>query len=78
MKLSLALSGLFTASFLWRQGFSLTLDASTNEGKSSEPQVDVESHRHPVKDVGSTTLENNTTKGDISAVQKSRSLQTMI
>uniref|UniRef100_A0A7S3Q4M5 Uncharacterized protein n=2 Tax=Chaetoceros debilis TaxID=122233 RepID=A0A7S3Q4M5_9STRA len=78
MKLSLALSGLFTASFLWRQGFSLTLDASTNEGKSSEPQVDVESHRHPVKDVGSTTLENNTTKGDISAVQKSRSLQTML
>lgn len=78
MKLSLALSRLFTASFLWRQGFSLTLEASTNEGKSSERQADVESYRHPVKDVGSTTLENNTTKGDISVVQKSRSLQTML
>lgn len=80
MKLSLAFSGLFTASFLWCQGFSVTLEASTNEGNSSERQVDVDTYRHPVQDAGSsTTLKDNMTNKDgISVVQKSRSLQTMI
>jgi hypothetical protein len=78
MKLSLTLSCLFTASFLWCQGFSLNTEASTNEGNSSERLAEVESDRRPVKDVGSGTLKESMAEYDISAVQTSRSLQYMM
>lgn len=78
MKLSLTLSGLLTASFLWCQGFSLIVETSTNAGNSSERLEEEESYRRPVKDVGSVAVTDSTAEYDISAVQKSRSLQTMI
>lgn len=83
MKLfSPALSGLFATCFLfYEERFSLTVEASTNEENSSEHNLDKESYRHPVEEIGSNaagTFKSSVTKDDISILQQSRRLQTML
>ena len=79
MKLSsLTLSGLFASCFLFcEEGFSLVIEASTNEENSSESNLDEESHRHLLEEIVSDgTFKNNVKRDDTSVVQKSRQLQT--
>jgi len=78
MKLSsLTLSGLFASCFLFcEEGFSLVIEASTNEENSSESNLDEESHRHLLEEIVSDgTFKNNVKRDDTSVVQKSRHLQ---
>ena len=57
---------------------SLTIEASTNEGNPSELLEKVESYCHPIKDVGSGTIKGSKAEYDISAIQKSQTLQSMM
>jgi len=68
MKLSLALSGLFSTSFLWCKGLSLNVEVRRNEENTLKHQIDADSY----------LLHLDMTQYVISTVQKSRSLQTMI
>ena len=77
MKLSLALSGLFSTPFLWCKGLSLNVEVRRNEENTLKHQIDADSYLLHLED---SALENDMTQyDDISTVQKSRSLQqTMI